>query len=72
MSVTKEPGRLAANKRLRQLKIEHKLSTKDIADLLGAEYETVKNWVKLTDPPKCPPYAVELLEIKLANLRSSS
>ena len=56
---------LEHNKRLRQLKEEHKLSREDIAELLGAKFETVKNWLKLTTPPKCPPYAVELLEIKL-------
>ena len=60
---------LEHNKRLRQLKEEHKLSREDIAELLGAKFETVKSWLKLTDPPKCPPYAVELLEIKLSKRR---
>ncbi len=57
---------LENNKRLVAIKAQHRLKTDDIADLIGAKYETVKNWLKKTDPPKCPSYAVELLEIKVS------
>ena len=60
---------LEHNKRLMAIKKEHKLKTLEIAELIGAPFDTVKSWLKKANPPKCPPYAVELLEIKLSKRR---
>ena len=56
----------ATNKRLAALRQEHWLTNQQVANLIGAPLNTVKDWGRLSHPPKCPPYAVELLELKLA------
>jgi len=60
---------LEHNKRLMAIKKEHRLKTLEIAELIGAPFDTVKSWLKKANPPKCPPYAVELLEIKVSKRR---
>ena len=59
----------ATNKQLAALRREHGLTNQQVADLIGAPLNTVKDWGRLSHPPKCPPYAVELLELKLAQPR---
>ena len=56
----------ASNKQLAALRQEHGLTNQQVADLIGAPLNTVKDWGRRNHPPKCPPYAVELLELKLA------
>ena len=56
----------ATNKRLAALRQEHGLTNQQVASLINAPLNTVKDWGRRNHPPKCPPYAVELLELKLA------
>ena len=56
------------NRKLRKLVEKHSLTRTEVADLLNAPINTVKNWLRGVDAKgfcPMPNYALELLQIKL-------
>lgn len=60
--------RHANNRKLRKLVEKHSLTRTEVADLLNAPFNTVRNWLRGEDSKAFTPmpnYALELLQIKL-------
>ncbi len=56
------------NRKLRKLVEKHSLTRTEVADLLNAPFNTVRNWLRGEDSKAFTPmpnYALELLQIKL-------